>query len=251
VSRAHLWSRATNGETIAGRRSGAAGLISLAGFPLACRVLISFRMNRYAGFVVAGLALLNAGCAAEAQTHAYVAGPDVVAFYEPPPLIMVEPGIYVLRDSAVPVYYIDGAYWSYSDGVWYRAGHWRDPWVRVGIHGIPYGIAHRDHHRYVRYHGHPHSYVYREPGQPRRDHYRGPARPQRAERSYRPAQPSIERHPAPAPARIEGVPSPAPSRIERAPSSPQRIERNSRPAQPKVEPRRSAPPKADTRRRPR
>jgi hypothetical protein len=214
-------------------------------------------MNRFAVFVITGLALLNAGCAAEAQTHAYVAEP--VAYYEPPPLIMVEPGIYVLRDSAIPVYYMHGSYWSYSDGIWYRAGRWRDPWVRVGIHGIPPGIAHRDHHRYVRYHGHPHSYVYREPGQPRRwDHYRGPARPQRAERSYRPAQPSVEHHPAPArmapspaPSKIERAPSAAPSRVERVSPSPQRIERHPRPSQPKAEPRRSAPPKADTRRRPR
>jgi hypothetical protein len=215
-------------------------------------------MNRFAAFVITGLALLNAGCAAEARTHAYVAQPRVVAFYEPPPLIMVEPGIYVLRDSAVPVYYMDGAYWSYNNGIWYRAGHWRDPWVRVGIHGIPPVIAYRDHHRYVRYRGHPHAYVYRDSGQPRRgDHQRGSARPQRAEHTYRPAQPSVQQHPAPA--RIERAPSspsrversPAPSRVERAPSSPQRIERPSRPSQQRVEPRRSAPPKADRRRKPR
>jgi hypothetical protein len=219
-------------------------------------------VNRFAIFVFAGLALLNAGCAAEARTVAYVDEPYAVAFYEPPPLIMVEPGIYVVQGSAYPVYYVNGAYWSYYDGGWYRSRRWNDSWVRVGGDVIPGVIVYRDHHHYVRYYGHPHAHVWREPPPPRRwVHGRGPARPQRVDRYQRPAQPRIDRSPRPAQPRVEHGPAPGSSRIERpAPAprriehpapAPRRIESQPRPSQPSVEPSRAAPPKADKRRKPR
>lgn len=232
--------------------------------------MLEFRsMNRLAAVVItiASLASLNAGCVMEAYSEGYVAEPEVAAYYEPPPLIMIEPGIYVVRDSAVPVYYVYGYYWSYYDGIWYRARRWDAPWVRVGIHVIPYVIVHRNHHHYVYYHGQPHYRVYREP--PRRVyHDRGPSRPHKVEPYRVPAKPKVT--PSPVQPRFTPTPSPAPPRtlprprprsIEQ-PSAPSRpiveprprsiptTQPAPRPVQPKAEPRRITMPKADTRRTP-
>lgn len=133
-----------------------------------------------------GLAGVSTGCA----TRVY--GADVeyyeddveVAFVDAPELVYVEPGVYVVRDYAYPVYYIDGYYYSYRSGVWYGAAHYNEPWVHVHLGGIPSLIAHRDHRRYAHYHGHHGAHVYREASRPHRS--RHASRPSRERREASP-----------------------------------------------------------------
>jgi hypothetical protein len=104
------------------------------------------------------------GCAVRAGGRAYVSGPVVevsppVVFVEPPPLVAIEQDVYVVRDYDTPVYFVGDAYWVYEGGVWYRADDWNAGWVTVQVHAVPTVIVHRDHHRYVRYHGPAHAEV--------------------------------------------------------------------------------------------
>lgn len=162
-------------------------------------------MNRIAS-LIAGLFLLNAaGCAVEGQSRVYTSDSYAAAYYEPPPLIMVEPGLYVVQGSAVPTYYSNGYYWHYQDGVWYQAPRWNDPWARVEVNVVPGLVVHRDHSRYVRFRGHPHAHVVREPAVVRRGHDHGgsvhvvPAQPRVERRVVVPVAPKAEprRHATP------------------------------------------------------
>lgn len=101
-----------------------------------------------------GALLLSAagtGCAVRARGYAYVETPAV--FVEAPTLVAIEHDVYVVRDYDASVYYVGDAYWYHGGGVWYRAGDWNRGWVSVEAHAVPGVIVHRDHHRYVRYHG--------------------------------------------------------------------------------------------------
>ena len=113
--------------------------------------------------VLAGLVgALGTGCVARVHGHAYVAHRDVV-WVEPPPLVYVD-GVYVVQDSDVGVYYVDGYYWYESGGSWYRRTYYNDPWVTVNVSFVPVHVAHLDHHHYAHYHGS--GAVYREPARP-------------------------------------------------------------------------------------
>jgi hypothetical protein len=101
------------------------------------------------------LALGLGGCVVRgsyAATATYDSDPD---------LVYVEPGVYVVAERAEPTFYVDGFYWMYGGGVWYRSsvvsGGWvvyRDPPVVVrGIHNprrYSYYRAPRDHRTYQR-----------------------------------------------------------------------------------------------------
>jgi hypothetical protein len=104
------------------------------------------------------------GCAGQAQTTGYAeveapAAPVVAS--EPPPvvaddtpmLVTVEPDVWVVRDSEVPVYYVDDYYWAYRGGVWQRSHEYGTGWVTVEASIVPPRIVHRDHSLYVHYHG--------------------------------------------------------------------------------------------------
>jgi hypothetical protein len=209
-------------------------------------------MKRLAALVLVSLGLLSAGCVVEDRTPVYVGEPELVAFYEPPPLIYIEPGVYVVRDSPYPVYFVNGYYWTYHGGAWYQAARWNAPWMMVGIHSVPYYIVHRDHHRYVRYYGHPHAHVWHEPSaRTSRPHYHhGPSRPP-PQIDRRSAAPRIEVHPAPAPRQIAPVAPPAAPRVEhRTVPEPRRIAPMDAPSAPRLEhgptpaPQRMVPPRA-------
>jgi hypothetical protein len=96
------------------------------------------------------LSLIGSGCVARAHVGAIVRGPDIV-FHEPPPLVAIEPGIWVVEDYPTTVYYYDDSYWYYDDRSWYRRSHWDGAWVSAEVHVVPIVVAHRDHHRYVHY----------------------------------------------------------------------------------------------------
>jgi hypothetical protein len=123
-------------------------------------------------FVLAAVAcLLGSGCVARARAGAVVTGP-AIEFYEPPPLVAVDAGVWVVEDYPVTVYYHDDAYWYYEGGVWYRRARWDGVWVTADVNVVPTIIVQRDHRRYVHYHRPGRTHVWREPP---RGHVRGGA----------------------------------------------------------------------------
>lgn len=109
----------------------------------ATRVLIGVTMLGMA-------ATANMGCTAHAYGEAESPPP---AFEQPPTLVEVEPGIWVVRDYDYPVYYVGDAYWVYRDGVWYRSDAYDRGFTRTDVRVVPRVIVHRDHHAYAHYRG--------------------------------------------------------------------------------------------------
>ncbi|HZO16346.1 MAG TPA: hypothetical protein VFB62_23895 [Polyangiaceae bacterium] len=77
--------------------------------------------------------------------------PEPVVFEEPPPLVSIEPDVYVVYNYPVPVYYVGGFYWRFHSGLWYRAPDYNASWVSVNAGVVPRTIIHRNHHHYARY----------------------------------------------------------------------------------------------------
>lgn len=67
----------------------------------------------------------TAGCVVRAGVHA---GGTVVA---EPDLVEVSPGVWVVEDYDEPVFYSEGSYWLYRDGIWFRSHVHTGSWVRV------------------------------------------------------------------------------------------------------------------------
>ena len=112
------------------------------------------RAIKLSGTVLLTLAAL--GCGVRAPAYAYTGfligyQEPWIAFDEPPALVELEPGIYVVHDHPAPVYYVDGDYWQYHQGVWYRATSWNRAWEPVHVDLVPGRVAYRDHWRYVHY----------------------------------------------------------------------------------------------------
>ncbi len=90
--------------------------------------------------------------------------PQRVVFREPPPLVVVEPNVYVVENASYSIYFVDGFYWHIgSGGHWYRASRWDEPWVTVDLHYVPTRIVHRDHHAYVHFRASASAEVWRQP----------------------------------------------------------------------------------------
>jgi len=73
----------------------------------------------------------------------------VRASYAAPELVYVSPGVQVVADYDVPVFYSQGFYWRYNSGVWMRSRIHNRGFVRV--HTVPVAV------RGIRY---PHRYVH-------------------------------------------------------------------------------------------
>jgi hypothetical protein len=92
--------------------------------------------------LVLGAALLAAPGPARAQLHVDIG----IAFPEPPPLVVVAPGVRVVPEFDEEVYFVGGWYWVSRDGGWYRTrdyhGGWRPvrrAWVPGSLVRIPPG----------------------------------------------------------------------------------------------------------------
>lgn len=97
-------------------------------------------------FIAAGLV----GCAGTGEVE-YSGGVAVAS----PDLVEVQPGVQVLADADAPVFYSDGAYWEYRDGLWYRSGYYDRGFARVDINYVPVRIRTIDNPRaYVHYRRH-------------------------------------------------------------------------------------------------
>jgi len=103
------------------------------------------------------LGALSAGCAVRAGVGAtYDPGPPPPpppANVEPPTLVAVDSGVWVVRDSDYPTYYIDDQYWVYRDNVWYRSRYYDRDFVTVQVNVVPAPIVRRDHRAYIHFRG--------------------------------------------------------------------------------------------------
>lgn len=83
-------------------------------------------------------------------TGCYVHGRTrVAATYSTPDLVYVGPGVSVVADYDYPVFYSQGFYWRYNNGLWMRSRLYNRGFVRVRT--VPVVV------RQIRY---PHRYVH-------------------------------------------------------------------------------------------
>ena len=59
-----------------------------------------------------------------ACTVGYVATPEYG-----PDLVYVQPGVQVIADYDVPIFFVDGIYWRFYGGTWYRSSYYTGGWV--------------------------------------------------------------------------------------------------------------------------
>src|SRR6185503_17635560 len=57
----------------------------------------------------------------------YVA-PSADVYVSTPDLVTVSPGVQVVADYDEPVFYTDGFYWRFYDGLWYRSSNYATGW---------------------------------------------------------------------------------------------------------------------------
>lgn len=83
---------------------------------------------------------------------------DVTLSVTTPDLVYAAPGVQVVADYDDPVFYSDGFYWRYADGVWYRSTfyyggweYWAEPPVVITRIHRPYAYVHYRPHGYVRH----------------------------------------------------------------------------------------------------
>src|SRR5215471_5330430 len=73
-------------------------------------------------------ASLMTGCYATVSGEAYP--PDAYA-YQQPDMAYVSPGVQVIADYDEPIFFTDGFYWRFYDGVWYRSTYYTGGWAFV------------------------------------------------------------------------------------------------------------------------
>jgi hypothetical protein len=99
---------------------------------------------------------LAAGCVVHERRRATVVttGPD---------LVYVSPGVQVIADYDEPIFFVDGYYWWFVDGYWYRSSIYTGGWVFVSSPPVVVVRIHEP-HRYRHYR--PHGYVVRHRPRP-------------------------------------------------------------------------------------
>jgi hypothetical protein len=71
------------------------------------------------------------------QVQIQVAVPTV-RFEVAPPIVEVQPGVFVVHDYDEEVFFVDGRYWMrWNDGRWYRANDYRGGWVAAEPRAVP------------------------------------------------------------------------------------------------------------------
>lgn len=77
-----------------------------------------------------------------------------VAATVPSRLVLIAPGVWVVEDHPYAVYYVDGWYWTYRDGMWLRSYYADGAFAPVAFRIVPPMIVQIEvgrPHRYVRY----------------------------------------------------------------------------------------------------
>ena len=105
--------------------------------------------------------LLTAACAGSgsATVGYHASGGAVYGSSYHPDLVYVSPGVQVVADYHEPVFYTDGYYWRYYNGIWYRSHVYTGGWSYASPPRTLLRIERP--HAYVRYR--PHGYVSRRP----------------------------------------------------------------------------------------
>jgi hypothetical protein len=76
------------------------------------------------------VALAVGGCAARASSAPPPAAPPTYDAYGHE-MVPVAPGVHVIANYDEPIFYVDGAYWRFFDGRWYRSPLHTSGWVYV------------------------------------------------------------------------------------------------------------------------
>jgi len=92
-------------------------------------------------------AVVLSACTGSAQVHT-----TAEADYTAPALVEVEPGVQVVADYDQPIFFSEGAYWRYDNGVWYRSRYHDREWVTVQTPAVAVARIQRP-EVYVHYHG--------------------------------------------------------------------------------------------------
>jgi hypothetical protein len=79
-----------------------------------------------------------------------------IRFETAPPVVEVEPGMYVVPDREEEVFFVDGWYWTrWQDGRWYRTRSYRGGWLGVPPTAVPAPLVRVPAGRYRHHHGRP------------------------------------------------------------------------------------------------
>jgi len=101
-----------------------------------------------------------------APPPAYV-GPPPIELAAPPEMVYDEGlGVYIAVGIPHDLFFNNKFYYYHVNGIWYRSGYYRGPWVRTEMGRIPHGLRGRRieeihrirEHAYKEYHGHEDRY---------------------------------------------------------------------------------------------
>jgi hypothetical protein len=116
-------------------------------------------MKRLSKMLVALTLGLGGGAATAGEGILLTGGDAVFTLSLPPilpPLIVIQPGVSVVRDVNAEVFYANGYYWSRRDQSWYRAHDHKGSWARVDSRNVPVVIRDSPPGRYKNYKGEKH-----------------------------------------------------------------------------------------------
>ena len=71
-----------------------------------------------------------------------------------PTLVVVQPGVSVIPNQPVEVFYSGGYYWTRRDSAWYRTHDHNGGWARIAERQVPVVIARSPPGQYKHYKGH-------------------------------------------------------------------------------------------------
>jgi len=123
-------------------------------------------ITRAGSMLVLGLAVLLWPLRGEAQVEVRVSVP-VIMFEAEPVLVVVSPGIQVVPDAPYEVFFVDGFYWNYHSGYWYRSPSWHTQWVQFDRRDVPPGLWKVPPGKYKHYKGPAHKVRGDNPGKRR------------------------------------------------------------------------------------
>jgi hypothetical protein len=93
-----------------------------------------------------------------------------IQFEVAPPLVVVSPGVQVVRDYREEVFFVDGWYWCRRDSYWFRTRDYRGGWVVVERPYVPATLVKIPPGHYKHYRGRgappPGAAVYGRPAPP-------------------------------------------------------------------------------------
>jgi hypothetical protein len=118
---------------------------------------------RASSMLVLGLAILLWPLRGAAQVEVRVSVP-LITFETAPVLVVVEPGIQVVHDAPYEVFYVDGYYWNYYSGYWFRSPDWHTHWIRFEQRDVPPGLLKIPPGRYKHFKGPKHKISGDKPG---------------------------------------------------------------------------------------